>query len=97
LKIKVLDSDLVVGSLKRTINSVNILPFRYELFCEGINVLCQLLDEQNCICFEEIIFISKEKLNNWGEDDNYLVQECLIRLGLKEYNENEQGKRDISK
>ncbi len=59
--------------------------------------MCQLLDEQNCICFEEIIFISKEKLNNWGEDDNYLVQECLIRLGLKEYNENEQGQRDISK
>jgi hypothetical protein len=97
LKVKVLATELKVGSLKRVISSINILPFRYELFCDGINVTCQLCDEQNCICLEEIIFIDKNKLDKWGNDDNYLVQELLIRLGLQEYSNKKQGNKDISK
>jgi hypothetical protein len=97
LKVKVLATELKVGSLKRVISSINILPFRYELFCDGINVTCQLCDEQNCICLEEIIFINKNKLDKWSNDDNYLVQELLIRLGLQEYSNTKQGNKDISK
>lgn len=97
MKIKVLEADLKIGNLKRVISSVNVLPFRYDLFCKGVNITCQLCDEQNNICFEEIIFIDKDKLNRWGEDDNYLVQELLIRLGLREYSNKEQGTKDISK
>jgi len=97
LKVKVLATELKVGSLKRVISSINILPFRYQLFCDGINVTCQLCDEQNCICLEEIIFIDKNKLDKWGNDDNYLVQELLIRLGLQEYSNKKQGNKDISK
>ncbi len=97
MKVKVLATELKVGSLKRVISSINILPFRYELFCDGINVTCQLCDEQNCICLEEIIFIDKNKLDKWGNDDNYLVQELLIRLGLQEYSNKKQGNKDISK
>lgn len=97
MKVKVLATELKVGSLKRVISSINILPFRYELFCDGINVTCQLCDEQNCICLEEIIFINKNKLDKWSNDDNYLVQELLIRLGLQEYSNTKQGNKDISK
>jgi hypothetical protein len=97
LRVKVLETELKVGSLKRTISSVNILPFRYILFEKGINVTCQLYDEQNCICLEEIIFIDKNKLDKWCNDDNYLVQELLIRLGLQEYSNKKQGNKDISK
>jgi len=97
LKVKVLATELKVGSVKRTIASVNILPFRYTLFDKGINVTCQLCDEKNCICLEEIIFIDKNKLDMWGNDDNYLVQELIIRLGLQEYSNKKQGNKDISK
>ena len=97
MKIKVLETELKVGSLKRTISSVNILPFRYTLYCDGVNITCQLCDEQNCICLEEIIFIDKNKLDSWGKDDNYLLQELLIRLGLQEYNNKKQGTKNISK
>lgn len=97
MKVKVLDTDLRVGNLRRVVSSVNILPFRYSLFCDGINITCQLLDEQNNICFEEIIFINSDKLKRWGEDDNFIVNELLIRLGLKQYTDKEQGNKDISK
>lgn len=97
MKVKVLETELRIGNLRRTISSINILPFRYELFCDGVKITCHLCDEQNCICLEEIIFIDKNKLNKWGADDNFLVQELLIRLGLKEYNNKEQGTKDISK
>lgn len=97
MKVKVLTTELKVGSVKRTIASVNILPFRYTLFDKGINITCQLCDEQNCICLEEIIFIDKNKLDKWANDDNYLVQELLIRLGLQEYSNKKQGNKDISK
>ena len=97
MKVKVLETELKVGSLKRAISSVNILPFRYELFCNGVNITCQLCDEQNCICLEEIIFIDKNKLDKWVNDDSYLVQELLIRLGLQEYSNTKQGNKDISK
>lgn len=96
LKIRVLDTNLKVGNISRKINSVNILPFRYELFCENINVICQICDANNCICFEENIFIKKELLDKWL-DDNLIVDECLIRLGLKRYNANEQGDKKIKK
>jgi len=86
LKIKVQDTELKVGSLSRKITSLNILPFRYELFGSGINIICQLCDEENCICFEQSIFINNEKLESWGKDDNYIVDELLIRLGLNRYN-----------
>ena len=97
MKVKVLETELKVGSLKRAISSVNILPFRYTLYCDGVNITCQLCDEQNCICLEEIIFIDKNKLDKWANDDNYLVQELLIRLGLQEYSNKKQGTKDISK
>jgi hypothetical protein len=97
LKVKVLETELKVGSLRRTISSVNILPFRYQLHCEGVNITCQLCDEQNCICLEEIIFINKNKLDAWAKDDNYIIQELLIRLGLQEYSNKKQGNKDISK
>jgi hypothetical protein len=97
LKIKVLETELKVGSLKRVISSINILPFRYELFCDGIYITCQLCDENNCICLEEIIFIDKNKLEKWVSDDNYLVQELIIRLGLQQYSNKKQGNKDISK
>ena len=97
MKIKVLESELKVGSLSRVISSVNILPFRYELFCDGINITCQLCDENNCVCLEENIFINKDKLNLWSDDDNYLIQELLIRLGLKEYTIEKQGNKNIHK
>jgi hypothetical protein len=97
LKVKVFETELKIGSLKRVISSINILPFRYELFCDGIYINCQLCDENNCICLEEIIFIDKNKMEMWGKDDNYLVQELIIRLGLQEYNNEKQGNKDISK
>ncbi len=97
MKVKVFETELKVGSLKRVISSVNILPFRYELFCDGVNITCQLCDEQNCICLEEIIFIGKDNLNKWGIDDEYLVQELLIRLGLEKYSNQKQGNKDIKK
>lgn len=97
MKVKVFETELKVGSLKRVISSINILPFRYELFCDGISITCQLCDENNCICLEEIIFIDKNKLEMWGSDDNYLVQELIIRLGLQEYSNEKQGNKDISK
>lgn len=97
MKIKVLDSELRVGNLRKTVTSVNILPFRYVLFGDGVNITCQLCDEKNCICFEENIFINSDKLKIWGEDDNYIVDELLIRLGLKRYSDKEQGTKDISK
>ena len=96
MKVKILNTELKVGNLKKTITSVNILPFRYVLYGDGINVTCQLCDDKNCICFEENIFINKDKLNLWS-DDSFIVNELLIRLGVKEYTENEQGKKDISK
>jgi hypothetical protein len=96
LKIRVLDTNLKVGNISRKINSVNILPFRYELFCESINIICQICDATNCICFEEVIFIKKESLNRWQSDD-YIVNECLIRLGLKKYSTSEQGDKKIKK
>lgn len=97
MKFKILETDLKIGSLKRVISSINILPFRYELFNDGVHITCQLCDEHNCICLEEIIFIDKNKLDNWGKDDNYLVQELIIRLGLQEYSNEKQGNKDISK
>lgn len=97
MKIKVLDTDLVVGSIRKTVSSVNILPFRYELFTTGINITCQLCDSSNCILLEEIIFINKDKLNNWAEDDNYILEELLIRLGLKRYSDKAQGNKNIDK
>ena len=97
MKVKVFETELKIGSLKRVISSINILPFRYELFCDGIYINCQLCDENNCICLEEIIFIDKNKMEMWGKDDNYLVQELIIRLGLQEYNNEKQGNKDISK
>jgi hypothetical protein len=97
LKIKILETELKVGSLSRVISSVNILPFRYELFCDGVNITCQLCDENNCVCLEENIFINKDKLNKWCDDDNYLIQELLIRLGLKEYTIEKQGNKNIDK
>ena len=96
LKIRVLDTNLKVGNISRKINSVNILPFRYELFCESINIICQICDANNCICFEEVIFIKKESLDKWQSDD-YIVNECLIRLGLKKYSTSEQGDKKIKK
>ena len=96
LKIRVLDTNLKVGNISRKINSVNILPFRYELFCESINIICQICDANNCICFEENIFIKKESLDKWQSDD-YIVNECLIRLGLKKYSTLEQGDKKIKK
>jgi len=71
-------------------------PFRYELFCESINIICQICDANNCICFEENIFIKKESLDKWQSDD-YIVNECLIRLGLKKYSTSEQGDKKIKK
>lgn len=97
MKIKILETELKVGSLSRVISSVNILPFRYELFCDGVNITCQLCDENNCVCLEENIFINKDKLNKWCDDDNYLIQELLIRLGLKEYTIEKQGNKNIDK
>jgi hypothetical protein len=97
LKIKVLDTDLVVGSIRKTVSSINILPFRYELFGPGVNITCQLCDDTNCILLEEIIFISKDKINNWAEYDNYIVEELLIRLGLKKYSDKAQGNKNIEK
>jgi len=97
LKIRVLDTELKVGNISRKINSVNILSFRYDLFCEGVNIICQICDANNCICFEECIFIKKETLNKWGEDDNFIVNELLIRLGLKKYTTKEQGNKNIKK
>ena len=97
MKIKVLDTELKVGNIKRKINSVNILGFKYSLFCEGVNIICQVCDEKNCICFEESIFIKKEILNNLGNNDQKIINELLIRLGLKEYNTNEQGDKKIKK
>ena len=91
-----LDTNLKVGNISRKINSVNILPFRYELFCESINIICQICDANNCICFEEVIFIKKESLDKWQSDD-YIVNECLIRLGLKKYSTSEQGDKKIKK
>ncbi len=96
LKIRVLDTNLKVGNISRKINSVNILPFRYELFCESVNIICQICDANNCICFEEVIFIKKESLDKWQSDD-YIVNECLIRLGLKKYSTSEQGDKKIKK
>jgi len=96
LKIRVLDTNLKVGNISRKINSVNILPFRYELFCESVNIICQICDANNCICFEEVIFIKKESLDKWQSDD-YIVNECLIRLGLKKYSTCEQGDKKIKK
>lgn len=97
MKIKVLETELKVGSLTRVISSVNILPFRYELFCDGIYINCQLCDENNVICLEESIFINKGKLDFWINDDNYIIQELLIRLGLQEYNTEKQGNKNIDK
>lgn len=97
LKIKVLDTNLKVGNISRKINSVNILSFKYSLFCEGINIICQICDDKNCICFEEIIFIKKEQLCNLGNNDELIVDELLIRLGLKRYSNYEQGNKKIKK
>jgi len=97
LKIRVLDTELKVGNISRKINSVNILSFRYDLFCEGVNIICQICDANNCICFEESIFIKKETLDKWGKDDNFIVNELLIRLGLKKYTTDEQGNKNIKK
>lgn len=97
MRIKVLETDLKVGSLKRTVSSVNILPFRYTLFDKGINVTCQLYDENSCICLEEIIFIDRNKLDGWKNDDNFIIEEIIIRLGLQKYSNTKQGNKDISK
>jgi hypothetical protein len=97
LKIRVLDTELKVGNISLKINSVNILSFRYDLFCEGVNIICQICDANNCICFEEVIFIKKETLDKWGKDDNFIVNELLIRLGLKKYTTEEQGNKNIKK
>jgi len=97
MKIRVLDTELKVGNIRRKINSVNILSFKYSFFCEGADITCQVFDENNCICFEEIIFIKKEILKHLGSDDNKVISELLIRLGLKEYNTNEQGNKKIKK
>ena len=96
LKIRVLDTNLKVGNISRKINSVNILPCRYELFCESVNIICQICDANNCICFDEVRFIKKESLDKWQSDD-YIVNECLIRLGLKKYSTSEQGDKKIKK
>lgn len=97
MKIKVLASELKVGNIKRKINSVNILGFKYSLFCEGVNIICQICDDNNCICFEESIFIKKEILKDLGSNDQKIIDELLIRLGLKEYNTSEQGNKKIKK
>jgi len=97
MKIRVLDTELKVGNIRRKINSVNILSFKYSFFCEGADINCQIYDENNCICFEEIIFIKKEILKNLGNNDQAIINELLIRLGLKEYNTNEQGDKKIKK
>jgi hypothetical protein len=97
VKIKVLASELKVGNIKRKINSVNILGFKYSLFCEGVNIICQICDDNNCICFEESIFIKKEILKDLGSNDQKIIDELLIRLGLKEYNTSEQGNKKIKK
>jgi hypothetical protein len=97
MKIRVLDTELKVGNIRRKINSVNILSFKYSFFCEGADITCQIYDENNCICFEEIIFIKKEILKNLGNNDQAIINELLIRLGLKEYNTNEQGDKKIKK
>jgi hypothetical protein len=97
MKIRVLDTELKVGNIRRKINSVNILSFKYSFFCEGADITCQIYDENNCICFEEIIFIKKEILKNLGNNDQAIINELLIRLGLKEYNTSEQGDKKIKK
>jgi hypothetical protein len=97
MKIRVLDTELKVGNIRRKINSVNILSFKYSFFCEGADIICQIYDDKNCICFEENIFIKKEILKNLGNNDQAIINELLIRLGLKEYNINEQGDKKIKK
>tara|TARA_R110000868_G_scaffold136447_1_gene349399 strand:+ start:13362 stop:13655 length:294 start_codon:yes stop_codon:yes gene_type:complete len=97
MKIKVLDTELKVGNIRRKINSVNILSFKYSFFCEGAYITCQIYDDKNCICFEECIFIKKEILKDLGNNDQAIINELLIRLGLKEYNTNEQGDKKIKK
>jgi hypothetical protein len=95
-KIRITDIEFKIGNISRVITSLNILPFRYELFGDGIKILCQLCDAENCVCLEEFIFISKESLKRWS-DDSFIVDECLIRLGLSRYDEANQGKKSIKK
>lgn len=97
MKIRVLDTELKVGNIRRKINSVNILSFKYSFFCEGADITCQIYDENNCICFEESIFIKKEILKDLASNDQAIINELLIRLGLKQYNTNEQGDKKIKK
>lgn len=64
-----------------TSNSVEMKVSEFR-FGESVSVMCLLKDTKGSIFKSEIVTLSGDDYNNWGNSDVYLVSTVLSKLGL---------------
>ncbi len=77
IKVNIEDYNFVKTSV---INNIIIKIIQFELF-KSITISVTLLSNTNNID-NQLIKISGEDYTNWGNDDNYIIDFVLTKLGL---------------
>ena len=65
----------------KIINRVEIKIFNVELF-KSVTVLATLCDDKDYIIDNKQIVIDGDDYANWSNDDSYLIDLVLLKLGL---------------
>lgn len=66
---------------ERIINHIQLSIFSIDLF-KSVTVVVSLCDDKDYVIDNKQIIIEGEEYNNWSNDDNYLINLVLVKLGL---------------